>query len=113
MLRGEIWLVNLDARLSLDIHRTRPCVIVNNDILGQLPNKVVVPIVDWNERYAQADWMVKIEPNRLNGLTRASAADAFQIRSVSQERLIRQMGVLTNNLLLKLNEAIDMVVKEL
>ena len=112
MLRGEIWLVNLDARLGLEIHRTRPCVIINNDILGQLPNKVVVPLVDWNERYAQADWMVRIEPNRLNGLTRACAADALQIRSISQERLIRQVGVLTNNLLQKINDAIDIVVKE-
>jgi mRNA interferase MazF len=57
-----------------------------------LPLKIIVPITDWKERYDIAPWMVKLEPNAMNGLSKQSAADCFQIRSLSQERLIKKMG---------------------
>jgi hypothetical protein len=36
--------------------------------------------------------MTKLEPDKENGLTKISAADSFQIRSVSQERFVKQIG---------------------
>lgn len=40
--------------------------------------------------------MVRLEPDKENGLNKLSAADAFQIRSVAQERLIRRLGKLSD-----------------
>ncbi len=37
--------------------------------------------------------MVKIEPDNLNGLTKDSSADCFQVRSVSEERFVRKIGI--------------------
>jgi PemK-like, MazF-like toxin of type II toxin-antitoxin system len=31
MLRGDIWLVNLDPTIDSEIRKTRPCAIVNDD----------------------------------------------------------------------------------
>ena len=43
MKQGEIWLVNLDPTVGSEINKARPAVIVNDDALGRLPLKVVVP----------------------------------------------------------------------
>jgi mRNA interferase MazF len=74
--------------------------------LGKLPLKVIVPITDWKDRYDIAPWMVKIEPNTTNGLSKTSAVDCFQIRSVSQERLIKKLGKIDKNTLSEIKEAI-------
>jgi len=83
MKQGEIWLINLDPTIGAEIRKTRPAVIVNNDQLGKLPLKVIVPITDWKDRYHIAAWMVKIEPDSVNGLTKTSGMDCFQVRSLS------------------------------
>ncbi len=92
MKQGEIWLINLDPTVGSEIQKTRPAIIVNDDALGKLPLKIIVPITDWKDRYEAAPWMTKIEPDKQNGLTKASAADSFQIRSVSQERFVKCLG---------------------
>lgn len=79
MLRGEIWLVQLDPTVGTEIGKTRPTVIVNDDAIGILPLKIVVPITDWKERYASRPWMVRLEPNANNGLRKISAVDTFQV----------------------------------
>jgi len=92
MKQGEIWLINLDPTVGAEIRKTRPAIIVNDNSLGKLPLKVIVPITDWKDRYEIAPWMIKIEPNSKNGLTKDSSADCFQVRSVSQERFVKRLG---------------------
>lgn len=50
--------------------------------------------------------MVKLEPNNENGLYKISSADAFQVRSVSQERFVRRLGALSDENLLEINKAL-------
>jgi len=78
MRRGEIWLINLDPTVGAEIRKTRPAVIVNDDAVGILPLKVIVPITDWKDRYAVAPWMVRLDPDRNNGLTKPSARMPFK-----------------------------------
>lgn len=94
MKQNEIWLINLDPTVGAEIQKTRPAVIVNDNSLGILPLKIIVPITDWKEKYESAPWMVKIEPNQFNCLNKLSSADCFQIRSLSQERFVRKIGIL-------------------
>jgi mRNA interferase MazF len=95
MKRGEIWLVNLDPTIGSEIKKTRPAVIISSDLIGILPLKVIVPFTDWKDRYASAPWMVRIDPDENNGLSKLSASDGLQVRSVSQQRLVKRLGVLT------------------
>lgn len=92
MKQGEIWLINLDPTMGAEIKKTRPAIIVNDDALGKLPLRIIVPITDWKNRYEIAPWMIMINPNQTTGLTKDSGADCFQIRSVSQERFIKRIG---------------------
>ena len=92
MKQSEIWLIDLDPTKGAEIQKKRPAIVVNDNRLGKLPLKIIVPITDWKERYSIAPWMIKIEPNTTNGLSKTSAADCFQIRSLSQERLKKNLG---------------------
>ena len=111
MRRGEIWLINLDPTVGAEIRKTRPAVIVNDDEVGILPLKVVVPVTEWKDRYAVAPWMVRLDPDRNNGLTKPSAADAFQVRSVAQQRFAQRLGSVSDNQLRQITVALATVLK--
>lgn len=106
MIRGEIWLVNLDPTTGSEIKKTRPAVIVSSDLVGILPLKVVVPLTDWKDRYSSASWMVRLDPDEQNGLSKPSAADALQIRSVSEQRLIKRIGAIPTLQIAKIVQAV-------
>jgi mRNA interferase MazF len=97
MKQNDIWLIDLDPTIGAEIQKKRPAIIINDNALGKLPLKVVIPITDWKERYDIAPWMVKIEPDSTNGLSKTSAADCFQVRSLSQDRLIKKIGSIDIN----------------
>ncbi|TVQ69599.1 MAG: type II toxin-antitoxin system PemK/MazF family toxin [Balneolaceae bacterium] len=99
MNQGEIWLINLDPTVGAEIKKTRPAIIVNDDALGKLPLKIIVPVTDWKDRYEIAPWMTKIEPDKDNGLNKISAVDNFQIRSVSQGRFVKQIGSVSETIM--------------
>jgi mRNA interferase MazF len=92
---GEIWMLDLNPTRGDEIQKTRPAVIVNDDLVGTLALKIIVPITDWKDHYAKVDWMARLEPNQENGLIKISAADAFQVRSVSQTRFVRRLGTVS------------------
>lgn len=92
MKRGEIWLVSLDPTVGAELRKTRPCVIVSDDVVGVLPLKVIAPLTDLRERYLKVPWMVAIHPDSSNNLQKPSALDLFQVRCVAAERLIRKLG---------------------
>ncbi len=110
MRKGEIWRINLDPTIGAEIRKTRPAVIVSEDALGILPLRVIVPLTDWKERYALAPWMILLSPDAQNGLTKPSAADAFQIRSVSQDRFVQRIGSLDSRHLNEIRKAIQIVI---
>lgn len=110
MKQGEIWLVSLDPTIGAEIKKTRPAIIVNDDILGKLPLKIIVPLTDWKDRYSIAPWMVKITPDKQNNLTKDSSADCFQIRSLSQERCVKKLGNVDNDTMDRIRSALALVL---
>jgi mRNA interferase MazF len=109
MKQNDIWLIDLDPTKGAEIQKKRPAIIVNDNALGKLPLKVIVPITDWKDRYDIAPWMVKIEPDTINGLSKTFAADCFQVRSLSQERLIKKIGSIDNSTLADIKQALKKV----
>lgn len=111
MRRGEIWLIHLDPTVGAEIRKMRPAVIVSSDAVGILPLKVIVPLTEWKDRYAVAPWMVRVDPTPENGLEKPSAADAFQVRCVSQVRFVRRLGGLQESIMLDIAKAIAIVLE--
>jgi mRNA interferase MazF len=111
MRRGEVWRINLDPTVGAEIRKTRPVIIINDDEIGVLPLKVVVPINDWKDRYEEVVWMTKIKLNKENGLSKTSSADAFQVRSVSQERFVERLGKVSAENLTEITESLAIVLR--
>lgn len=106
MNRGEVWEVNLDPTIGAEIKKIRPCVIVSRDALARLPLKIIVPLTDWDPRFETAAWHIPVEATPQNGLSKKSSADTYQVRSISEHRLIRRLGILSAPLMDKIGEGL-------
>ena len=110
MRQGEIWEINLSPTVGAEIKKKRPAIIINDDAIGILPLKVIVPITEWKDRFQGAIWLVRIEPDNENKLIKTSAIDTFQIRSVSTKRFLRKTGSASSNVLNEIKTAIKSVI---
>lgn len=110
MNRGEVWLINLDPSVGSEITKTRPAVIVNDDSIGILPLRVIVPLTEWKQTFNKIPWMIKIVQDGTNGLDKDSSADTFQIRSVSNLRFVRKLGNLSEEQMNQLSRALSLVL---
>jgi len=110
MKRGEIWSINLDRSIGAEIRKTRPALVLNVDAIGALPLRVVVPITGWKDSFGQAPWLVRLEPDPINNLDKASAADAFQVRSVSETRFLDRRGSLAPADMARVEDAVRTVL---
>ena len=54
--------------------------------------------------------MVKITPDKNNGLSKDSSADCFQIRSVSQERFITKIGEVSDSIMDEIRSGLSRVL---
>ncbi len=54
--------------------------------------------------------MVELEPSAENGLSKASAADTFQMRSLSQERFVRKLGQLDEQAMQNIQQSLIIVL---
>lgn len=110
MRQGEIWEIDLNPTVGAEIKKKRPAVIINDNAIGILPLKIIVPITEWKDRFQGAVWMVKIEPDNENRLTKTSAIDTFQIRSVSTMRFVKRTGSVSLDVLSKIKTALKAVM---
>jgi len=110
MKQGEIWLICLDPTVGAEISKSRPGIIINTDSLGKLPLKIIAPITEWKEHYSNYPWMVKIIPTVQNNLSKISAVDCFQIRSVSVNRFINHIGIVDAKIINNIQDAIAKII---
>jgi len=108
--RGEIWLVRFDPSIGAEIRKSRPAVVLNLNGIGRLPVRLVVPITDWQPTFAKFSWFVFLPASSANGLSKDSGADAFQVKSVSDLRFVRKLGVVTEEELDEIASAIALCV---
>ena len=94
--RGEIWEVEFRPAVGAEIRKLRPAIVINAPEVGRLPLCIVVPVTEWKSVFAEFSWFVFLPPTTENGLTKDSGADAFQVKSVSEERLQRRLGKITD-----------------
>jgi mRNA interferase MazF len=78
--------------------------------MGALPLKIVVPITGWRDQFAKAAWLVPLEKDAKNGIVKKSAADTFQVRSVSEERLVERLGELGQQNMDQINKALALTL---
>lgn len=91
-VRGEVWVLRLDPVQGSEMGKTRPAIVVNPRSVGRLPLRIVVPVTEWAVKYQTIPWLIHLKPSSRNGLTKESAADCFQVKSVSVARFVKRLG---------------------
>ncbi len=84
--------MNLDPTVGDEITKMRPCLIISSDSIGKLRLRLIAPITEWKNAFLDNLWHVRIDPDRNNGLTKASAVDVLQLRGVSTQRFMKKLG---------------------
>src|SRR5258708_34472082 len=90
--RGDIWFVSLDPTVGAEIRKTRPVVVINSDAVGTLPIRLVAPLTEWKDSFAGKVWLVKVEADSTNNLSKTSAVDTLQLRGVDTSRFVQRLG---------------------
>ena len=109
--RGEVWRVNLSPTKGAEMRKTRPCVVISSYDIGKLSLKIVVPVTEWKPSFEHIVWFVRLEPNSTNGLSKVSAVDAFQIRSVAVDRFLDKLGAVSAEELEDIAAAVAIVLE--
>lgn len=103
--RGDVVLVRLDPAEGSEIRKTRPAVVVSNDVACRLDAVVqVVPVTSLPER-ALRPYESRVDPEP-SGLDHPSRAVANQLRTVARHRVIERIGHLETAELDALDRAI-------
>lgn len=108
--RGEVWDVDFDPTIGAEIQKMRPAVVISIDSIGRLPIKLVAPITGWKSGFSGKIWLVNVQPNRVNGLTKESAVDILQIKSVDVQRFSKQRGKMTATFMAEISAAIAAII---
>lgn len=108
LLRGDVYLVNLDPIIGKEIGKARPAVIIQNDIGNKFsPVTIIAPISSVKEITKPLPIMLFLEKGE-GGVNEESYVDCGQIRTIDKDkRLITKYGSLSKS---KMNE-VDKALK--
>jgi mRNA interferase MazF len=92
--RGEVYWTNLDPAFGAEIAKTRPAVVVSNDLGNEhSPRVIVAPITSrWIDRVRPFEALL---PAGEGGLSQASKALLNQVRTLDKRRLGQRIGAVT------------------
>ena len=91
MIRGSVWWVEFDPAVGTEIQKTRPAVIVSNNMANKyLDRVVVVPLTSNVSRLYPGEAVVTVNGNKNKVMT-------DQIMSADKSRLKNKIAVLSEN----------------
>ena len=105
--RGEIYLTALDPTLGHEIRKTRPALIIQNDVSNRLTEMTIVAPITATVRFPLNPIHVLLAADQSTGLSIVSVAVFNQIRAVDKLRLIRKLGSVDKETLVRVDEAIS------
>lgn len=100
--RGEVFLVNFDPTLGTEIRKTRPALILQNDISNEYSPITIVAAVTARFDETLYPTEVLIHPPE-GGLKKDSVVLLNQIRSIDKQRLIKKLGLLEQGTMKKVD----------
>jgi mRNA interferase MazF len=105
--RGEIYYASLDPVVGSETGKTRPVLIVQNDVGNQFsPTTIVAVITEYSEK--KATYPICVVIGRDSGLKKNSIVNLSQIRTLDKRRLAgSKLATLPDELM----EKVDLALK--
>ena len=104
--RGEIYLTALDPAVGPEIQKTRPALIIQNDVSNRLSDITIVAPITSTVRFPLNPIHVLLAADRKTGLSVTSVALFNQIRAVDRVRLVKRLGQIEDMVIEQVDEAI-------
>lgn len=102
--RGEIWLVNFDPTVGSEIRKTRPALILQNDIANRYSPVTIVAAISTQSDTLSHPTEIFIAP--MQRIEKPSVILLNQIRTTDKQRMIRKVGVIKSDILRKVENAL-------
>ena len=100
MKRGEVWWVEFDPAVGTEIRKTRPAVIMSNDLANrQLSRVIVIPLTSNTGKLYPGEAPVQVEG-------RTSKAMADQLMAADKSRLKSRLGQISKAELAAIEDAV-------
>ena len=93
--RGDIYLVNFDPTVGAESWKTRPALVLQNDIANKSSPVTIVAAISSKFDDALYPTEVLISAKARTGLAVDSVVLLNQIRTVDKKRLVKQLGWLS------------------
>lgn len=103
--RGDVFVVSFDPTLGAEIQKTRPALVLQNDIANRFSPITIVAAIT-----SRAD--TRLYPTEVpitapeGGLERDSVVLLNQLRSIDRQRLVRRLGHLSPETMLHVERAL-------
>ncbi len=107
--RGDVWLANLDPVVGSETGKTRPVVIIQNDVANEYSPVVIVAALTSAVGTKDYPTEVRVRPPE-GGLTKASVVLLNQIRTLDKRRLVERWGGLEPETMRRVDEALKISV---
>jgi len=104
--RGDIYLVEFDPTRGHEIQKTRPAVVIQNDIGNRHSPITIVAAITSKLSTTPYPVEVVVQPSRESGLTERSAVLLNQIRSIDRKRFVRRLGSLDAEVMQEVDRAL-------
>lgn len=104
--RGDVYYANLDPVKGHETGKTRPVVVIQNDIGNMYsPTTIVAIVTEYSEKKASYPICVTVKKGK--GLKKESIVNLSQIRTIDKQRLkAPKITELSDNVMKKVDEAI-------
>jgi len=103
--RGDVWLANLDPVVGSETGKTRPVLIVQNDVANEYSPVVIVAALTSAVGAKDYPTEVPVRPPE-GGLTRGSVVLLNQVRTLDKRRLVERWGSLDPETMQRVDEAL-------
>ena len=104
--RGEIFLVNFDPTVGAEAKKTRPALVISNDINNEHSPIVSISPITSNVKRVYS-FEVEI-PQGFGGLKTRSKVMINQTRAVDKIRLLKQLGHLPDKIMVQVDQALKL-----
>jgi len=104
--RGDVYLVSFDSTVGAEIRKTRPALVIQNDIANRYSSITIVAAItsQFEDRLYPTEVLLTAPEG---GLSNDSVVLLNQVRSIDRARLAKRLGAVKTETMVRVDRAIQ------